>query len=275
MEVAFALSDMLSAFQCPKSMTPEGKPSGSANVFKGGAGMAKVREIKLISHSDVFYWWPAWVVGYVMALVSYGQGSQPATDGSTVISYINPSNNPGLIFITVIALLVIFTNSKLRGIYSVVTIVTIAFFAVLFAWLDWWDEILSVIPNLSAHANMGFYLVFASALLLIWLLGMFIFDRLTYWRVRPGQLIEWHLVGGGEQTYDTNGLLFEKREQDLFRHWLLGLGAGDLRLTARGKDVIDIRNVLFANSKVKAIEKMVAVKPDQPDQVELVMPSST
>ena len=236
--------------------------------------MAKVREIKLISHSDVFYWWPAWVVGYVMALVSYGQPSQPAADG-TVISYIHPSNNPGLIFITVIALLVIFTNSKLRGIYSVVTIVTLAFFAVLFAWLNWWDEILSVIPNLSAHANMGFYLVFASALLLIWLLGMFVFDRLTYWRVRPGQLIEWHLVGGGEQTYDTNGLLFEKREQDLFRHWLLGLGAGDLRLTARGKDVIDIRNVLFANSKVKAIEKMVAVKPDQPDQVELVMPSST
>jgi hypothetical protein len=236
--------------------------------------MAKVREIKLISHSDVFYWWPAWVVGYVMALVSYGQPSQPAADG-TAISYIHPSNNPGLIFITVIALLVIFTNSKLRGIYSVVTIVTIAFFAVLFAWLNWWDEILSVIPNLSAHANMGFYLVFASALLLIWLLGMFVFDRLTYWRVRPGQLIEWHLVGGGEQTYDTNGLLFEKREQDLFRHWLLGLGAGDLRLTARGKDVIDIRNVLFASSKVKAIERMVAVKPDQPDQVELVMPSST
>ena len=152
--------------------------------------MAKVREIKLISHSDVFYWWPAWVVGYAMAFVSYGQGSERAADGSTVISYVHPSNNPGLIFITVIALLVIFTNSKLRGIYSVVTIVTIAFFAVLFAWLDWRDDILSVIPNLSAHANMGFYLVFASALFLIWLLAIFVFDRLTYWRVRPGQLIE-------------------------------------------------------------------------------------
>ena len=241
-----------------------------------GGRMAKVREIKLISHSDVFYWWPAWVVGYAMAFVSYGQGSERAADGSTLISYVHPSNNPGLIFITVIALLVIFTNSKLRGIYSVVTIVTIAFFAVLFAWLDWWDDILSVIPNLSAHANMGFYVVFASALFLIWLLAIFVFDRLTYWRVRPGQLIESHLVGGGAQTHDTNGLLFEKREQDLFRHWLLGLGAGDLRLTARGKDVIDIPNVLFANSKVRAIEKMVAVKPEEPvDQPGLVMPSST
>jgi hypothetical protein len=237
--------------------------------------MTKGPEIKLVSH-----WWPAWVVGYVMAFISYGQGSERAADGSTVISYIHPSNNPGLIFITVIALLVIFTNSKLRGIYSVVTIVTIAFFAVLFAWLDWWDDILSVIPNLSAHANMGFYLIFASSLLVIWLMAFFIFDRLTfdrltYWRVRPRQLIESHLVGAGEQTHDTNGLLFEKREQDIFRHWILGLGAGDLRLTARGKDMIDIPNVLFANNKVRAIEKLVTVKPEHPvDQPGLIMPSS-
>ena len=102
---------------------------------------------------------------------------------------------------------------------------------------------------------MGFYLVFACALPLIWLLAMFVFDRLTYWHVRPGQLIESHPVGGGEQTHETNGLLFEKREQDLFRHWLLGLGAGYLRLTDRGKDVIDMPNVLFANSKVRAISR--------------------
>ena len=232
--------------------------------------MANAPEIKLVSHSDVFYWWPAWVVGYAMAFISYGQGSERAADGSTVISYVHPSNNPGL----VIALLVIFTNSKLRGIYSVVTILSIAFYAVLFAWLDWWDDILSVIPNLSAHANMGFYALFASMLLVIWLLAVLVFDRLTYWRVRPGQLIEAHLIGGGEQTHDTNGLLFEKREQDLFRHWLLGLGAADLRL-ARGKDVIDIPNVLFANSKVRAIERLVAVKPEEPvDQPGLVMSSS-
>lgn len=238
--------------------------------------MAKVPEIKLISHSDVFYWWPAWAIAYVMAFISYGQGSQTAADGSMVVSYIHPSNNPGLIFIAVIALLIIFTNSKLRGIYSVVTIVTIAFFAVFFAWLGWWDDILSVIPNLSAHANMGFYLVFATTVFSIWLLAFFVFDRFIYWRVRPGQLIEARLVGGGENTHDTNGLLFEKREQDLFRHWLLGLGAGDLRLTARGRDVIDIPNVLFAESKVRAIERLVSVKPEQPlDQPGLVMPSST
>lgn len=28
------------------------------------------REIKLVSHSPIFYWWPIWVLGYVMALLT-------------------------------------------------------------------------------------------------------------------------------------------------------------------------------------------------------------
>jgi hypothetical protein len=29
------------------------------------------REIKLVSHSTIFYWWPIWVLGYVFALMTY------------------------------------------------------------------------------------------------------------------------------------------------------------------------------------------------------------
>lgn len=231
-------------------------------------------ELKLISHSNVFYWWPAWVAGYGMAVVSYMQGA-PVLSGAESISYVHPSNNPGLIFIGMMTLLIIFTNAKLRGIYSVLTLVATAFVVVLFAWLDWWDDIFEFIPNLSARANMGFYFVFATAVLIIWLMGFFIFDRISYWRVRPGQLMESRLIGSGAHTHDTNGLLFEKREQDWFRHLLLGLGAGDLRLTAPNKDVIDIPNVLFVDRKVKAIERLIAVKPDQSIAApKMVMPSS-
>lgn len=231
-------------------------------------------EINLISHSNVFYWWPAWVAGYGVALISYLQG-QPVPGGPDTIGYVHPSNNPGLIFIAIVALLIIFTNAKLRGIYSVLTFVTAAFFVVLFAWLGWWDDIFEFIPNLSARANIGFYLVFATTVLIVWLLGFFIFDRLSYWRVRPGQLMETRLIGAGAHTHDTNGLLFEKREQDWFRHVILGLGAGDLRLTAPNKEVIDIPNVLFADSRVRAIEKLIAVKPDQSaEEPRMVMPSS-
>lgn len=222
-----------------------------------------VEEIKLVSHSNVVYWWPAWVVGYIMAFLSYVQGSAVAVSPDA-IAYVHPSNNPGLLFIAVLVLLVIFTNAKLRGIYSLVTVITVAFFAVLFAWLGWWDDILAFLPQLSARANMGFYLLFATASLFVWLAAFFIFDRLTYWRVRPGQIIEQRLLGGGEHSFDTQGLAFERREQDLFRHLLLGLGAGDLLLTSAGarKETINIPNVLLVDTKLNAIQQMIAIKPD-------------
>jgi hypothetical protein len=33
-------------------------------------------EIKIISHSNIFYWWPACVAGFAVALISYTQGSR-------------------------------------------------------------------------------------------------------------------------------------------------------------------------------------------------------
>ena len=108
--------------------------------------------------------------------------------------------------------------------------VTFGFFVVLFAWLGWWDSILRFVPQLSARANMGFYLVFSATLLAVWLVAFFFFDRLTVWRVRPGQMIEEHLIGGQARSFDTNGLVFEKRGQGLFHDIILGMGAGDLAL---------------------------------------------
>jgi hypothetical protein len=36
-----------------------------------GAPAGGRREITLISHSPLFYWWPIWILGYVMALITY------------------------------------------------------------------------------------------------------------------------------------------------------------------------------------------------------------
>ena len=221
-------------------------------------------DIKIISHSNIFYWWPAWVAGFAVALISYVQGRDVAVVPD-FIDRVHPSNNPGIFFIAVLVLLVIFTTTKLRGIYSVVTVVTVAFFGVLLAWLGWWDNILRFIPHLSARANMGFYLLFSTALLAVWLLAFFVFDRLTVWRVRPGQMIEQRRIGGQARSYDTNGLVFEKRGQDLFHDIVLGMGAGDLTVTTGGanKQTIQIPNVLLVDRRMKAIENLIVVKPDQ------------
>lgn len=36
------------------------------------------REIKLVSHSPIFYWWPIWLLGYIMALVTLSDGTRLA-----------------------------------------------------------------------------------------------------------------------------------------------------------------------------------------------------
>jgi hypothetical protein len=225
---------------------------------------SKVREeVILVSHSNLLYWWPAWAMGYVVALFSYLQGTGGAQPGQSITN-VHTSNNPGLLFIALIIGLIVFTNAKLRGIYSVLTLISAAFVVVLFAWLGWWDSILSIIPQLSAKANVGFYLVFSTALLVVWALGFFIFDRISYWRVRPGQFTQMSLVGGGSKNYDTQGMRFERREQDYFRHILLGVGSGDLVFFGKELDSgnIVIPNVTFVGKKAVDIERLISIKPD-------------
>src|SRR5438128_2354233 len=83
------------------------------------------------------------------------------------------------------------------GLMSVVVIVTAMFFTVLFAWLGWWDYILEWLPYLDIRMNMGFYVFFSTAIFIVWALAFWIFDRMTYWRIRPGQMTFERVVGGG------------------------------------------------------------------------------
>ena len=219
-------------------------------------------EIKIVSHSPIVYWWPVWVLGYLFALLSTVRGG-PDGDGER-LRVEDPSAGPGLIYVAVLLLVIIFTNVRLRGIYSLVTMLAITFVAVTLAWLGWWDAIAEVLPLLEVRMNVGFYLVMSTGLLVAWLLAFFVFDRLTFWRVRPGQIIEQRLVGDAERSYDLRNVLFEKSGEDLFRHVILGLGAGDLKLSLAGARTAElyIPNVLMVDRKVRAIQKLAAVQPD-------------
>ena len=177
---------------------------------------------------------------------------------------VRPSSAVGLTYVLILLLLIVFTNVRLRGINSVVTLLGAAFLTVSLAWMGWWDDIAALIPHLWVHMNTGFYLVFSTGLLVIWLLMFFVFDRLTYWRIRPGQMTEEHLIGGGAESFDTNGLRFQKLSSDFFRS-VLGFGAGDIKATTIGNHgtTIEIPNVIFVGRKVDAIERLISVKPEQ------------
>ncbi len=235
-------------------------PRGSAGAHARAKPTA-LQEINVYGHSTLLYWWPAWAVGFLFALLNAGQESFLATAPGE-----RPSSALGLSYLALLLLLIVFTNVRLRGINSVVALLSTAFIAVVLAWFGWWDDIARLIPYLSVHMNTGFYLVFSSGLLIIWLLMLFVFDRVTYWRIRPGQMTEEHLIGGGAVSYDTNGLRFQKLNADFFRS-LLGFGAGDVRATTTGENgaAIELENVILVDRKVHAIEKLISVKPERTD----------
>jgi signal transduction histidine kinase len=232
------------------------------------AGVEHLPEIRIYSHTPLFYWWPVWLTGYILAVLTYFQGEVATIGGRDYLMH--PSKNLGVFFTVVFLLVITLTNISLRGMLSVVVIVSILFFTVLFAWLGWWDDIMALLPYLAIHMNLGFYLFFSTGLFIVWALAFFFFDRMSYWRVRPGQMTYERVVGGGERSYDTRGMVFEKHPADFFKHLILGLGAGDLRIITTGarSEEITVHNVMFVDHKVRQIQKLIAVKPDDtPDRV--------
>ena len=50
----------------------------------------------------------------------------------------------------------------------------------------------------------------------------------------------------------------QKQQNDLFRHWIVGLGSGDLIIPAtQAHKEVDMPNVLFIGSKIREIEKLI------------------
>lgn len=224
----------------------------------------RLPELIIYSRAPIFYWWPVWLIGYVLALITLIGGQHVPIPGRSETDLVHPSQNLGIVFCLVLFLVIVFTNVTVRGKASIIVILAVTLISVLFALFDWWEPILQFIPYLSVRMNVGFYLTISTLILIMWLFSVLIYDRLSFWRVRPGQITREHLIGGGERSYDTRGLVFEKRHEDFFRHWILGLGSGDVILMTSGAkhEELQIHNVLFVDSKVRQIQKMIAVKPD-------------
>jgi hypothetical protein len=60
----------------PPSSAPPGTSAAGLSQAPGTAHGP--REIKLVSHSPIFYWWPIWLLGYVMALITYFENHRVA-----------------------------------------------------------------------------------------------------------------------------------------------------------------------------------------------------
>jgi hypothetical protein len=224
---------------------------------------ASMPAITVYGHSPLIYWWPVWLVGLVMALMTYMEGVAVQFGDTSVIMH--PSKGLGVVYTVVFLMVIIMTNLTVRGAGSLTVIVAILALTFFFAYMNWWDDIFATLGNLAMYMNLGFYVFFSSAIFVVWLLTLVVFDRFNYWVFRPGQVVHYQLFGGGEQTYDTTGMSVYKLRDDLFRHWVLGLGSGDLHVSTTGAKKQDfvIPNVLFIGGKLDRVQRLVSMKPDE------------
>jgi hypothetical protein len=221
-------------------------------------------ELRIYSHTNLLYWWPVWAVGYLMAFLTWFNGQVVSfSDGHSEL--VADDRWMGLVFTVVLFLVIFMTNVIFRGVSSVAVVLAVLFVALLFAYLHWWETIIRWMPSLSVHMNMGFYVLFSTLMFVLWVGSVLIYDHLSYYVVRPGQIITDQVIGGAQKSYDTHGMVFEKIRQDLFRQWLLGLGSGDLRIHTMGakREELYIPNVIFVDWKVQAIQKMIATRPSE------------
>jgi len=256
-------------------------------------------EIRIVSHSNLFYWWPVWAIGLLLGFLSWADGSLLALvpektkvlhnssgsgtdlegkeekfEGRSILLspsskelsdphlHIAKNKSYGVFFTIVLLLVIVITNVPLRGLWSVVVLVTIVLLSIIFALADWWAPILDALGRLHIHINTAGYFVISSSLFAIWILTIALFDSQIYMVFTPGQLRVRQEIGGGEAAYDTAGMVIQKQRNDLFRHWILGLGSGDLIVNTSGATThhFDLPNVLFVGYKVRQIENMLREK---------------
>ncbi|SIO25725.1 hypothetical protein SAMN05444166_3285 [Singulisphaera sp. GP187] len=256
-----------------------------------------LHEVVLISHSPIFFWWPVWLVGFLLAALTYldnqlmavvpvgtmaerqrtveghdeprdvlvlPQGKPFPVDKATgAIAHprlrMAASNSPGMIFAVTLCLVIVITNVHMRGLWSVIVVLAIALTTVLFAIFGWWDPILKGFGLIDIHINALGYLSISFFLFAIWLLTYLVYDRRNRMIFSRGQLRVRAAIGSGERVFDTFGMAVEKHRDDVFRHWLLGFGSGDLTVRAAGtnSEQFEVPNVLSVNRKLEMIQRML------------------
>jgi len=227
------------------------------------AARLQPEELRVYSHTALLYWWPVCVLGYFFAALTLLEGQSIQFNDAVVIMH--PSKNLGVIYTLVFTLVVLLTNATVRGLASAMVIAVLLAVTFLFAYLGWWEDIFRAFSRLAMFMNLGFYVFFSTAVFIMWVLGVFVFDRLDYWIFRPGQVIHQMALGGGSRSYDTHGMSVYKLRDDLFRHWILGIGSGDIHMAAPGTNTEEfiLPNVMFVGRKLVYIQQLVSMKPDE------------
>jgi hypothetical protein len=276
-------------------------PPGAVPVYNvprpGTPARKTISSIKVYGHSNLLYWWPVWVVSFILAAVTYAEGKQmavvpPGTAAMTVAvdgqerdalvapagktiqsapgngrpgamdMTVSSNNTLGVIFIATLVFVALASTILLRGLVSVIAVISMITVVILFSLLGWWNSILWELGRLDIRMNAAGYLAVAIPLFLAWVAVIFLYDRQIYVVFDSGQIRYVREVGDSEVVVQTEGAVVEKKRNDVFRHWVLGFGSGDIQIRNAGTSggTIEIENVLNVRRKLSVINMMLKEK---------------
>jgi len=292
---------MSAATPPPDTGPPPAPPPGAVPVYNvqppGEQPKRKINYIVVYGHSNLLYWWPVWLMSFVLAGVTYFEGDQMAVvprdtevrhdvqiDGQPRDALLAPpgehftapnegrptmpgmtvsrNNNLGVLFVATLLVVAIASTILLRGLVSLVAVVILITLVVTFALFGWWNDILLFLGGLDIRMNAAGYLAIAIPLFIAWLLVVCVYDRQHYIVFDQGQIRYVQEVGDSEVVIQSEGAVVEKKRNDVFRHWLLGLGTGDLVVRTGGAhgQAIELENVINVSRKLVVVNQMVKEK---------------
>jgi hypothetical protein len=117
----------------------------------------------------------------------------------------------GVVFAVVVLVAVFITNVPIRGLWSVILVVTLVLGTVILALADWWDDVFEAAVHSRVYIDAFGYPAISVPLLVLWLVVVLLFDRKSYMVFAPGQLLVHLEIGSGEVAYDTHGMVVAKR----------------------------------------------------------------
>ena len=219
------------------------------------------KELKLISHSQYFYYWPLWMISLIFAaLTAYRGQTIPihVPNVGKITTKIIGSPSLGLAYLIVFATVILFTSVNIRGVWAALVAAVLIILSLVFYVFELWAPILKAIGSVNFFINYDFYLWMGIILFIIWVLVVYIYDRRHYLVFGPTQFTVVEEVGDGEKNFDAVGIVFEKQRDNFFQHWLLGFGSGDLKIITSGgqRHEIYFPNVLFISSKLDDLHRI-------------------
>jgi hypothetical protein len=253
--------------------------------------------IRVVSHTGLVYWWPVWLAGFILSGLTFldgdrmaivPKGTQVKAAGEKVYELTVPdrpsaslvqaaeatargesafpvrasgNRDFGMVYIVILLVVIFGSNVPLRGLWSVVAILLVVVLTGVLAYFDVWGWLLETFWGLHIEITLAGYLVPSIVLLILWLVTVFGLDQLRYVLFAAGQFTVCEGIGQAREVYDMTRVTVRKRHSDLVRHWILGLGAGDLIISVpnQNREII-MSDVLFVDRKIRQIAELMKIR---------------